>query len=415
MEIHMSAIIRQTPKRFEFIRKGVHTAVGGPDPWDFSSVVNWTDSLTGQTLSDWRAKVKSGLNATTPMAGTEINIISTPSTYHYKGSTVAGSTNPAYQHEYVGTYSFEYQLPPSISVNSIDATVQNKAATKWNAKVFDTFTAFQGGVFLVELQQTLRLIMNPASSLRRLLMDYLRALKKRSFKGMKKHQIDKILAELWLEFVFGVKPLLSDIQDASSLLKSSEERLKLEIVRVRASVGPEYIPLSRHSAQDGTYGCAAWSFVQSRGAAAQYVGAVASRCSPYTVILDSAGFSPRNFVPTVYECIPLSFILDYFTNIGTILESWSNQQLRFAWGSLTTKKFQTLVLDSFRAIPPALAEFKVKSHSFGTYYAERKSVNRSSITSAPFPDLAYKIPGIDTKWLNLAALVVAKDALNFRR
>lgn len=411
----MASITKVTPQSRYVARHGLFNGSipAADDPFNFDTTLSWNDSFSGQTLSDWRNKVRSGLSATTPFSASKITVTDVPITYHYRGSVVAGSQDPTNWREREGTWSVADFLPQAIASNPIDAKVLNDAQTRWNKKIFDTVTAFQGGVFLIELQQTLRLVTNPAQSLRRALAEYLKLLKKRKFKGMRRVQIEKALAELWLEFVFGVRPLLSDIQAASELLDSKSDRLKLELVRVRAAVGPSWSTPTRLNGQNGTYGCAAWSFVRTRGAAAQYVGAVRSSCIPNRVLLDAAGFSPRNFLPTIWEVIPWSFVIDYFSNVGSVVESWSNQSLSFAWGSLTTKQFQTDYMDFCKPLEPGYAEYHIRNWNAGSYSAERKAVNRSIISSIPIPSVSYQIPGFGTKWINLAALAVARRELNF--
>jgi hypothetical protein len=412
LETTMAAYVKTSSDSIYLPRKGT-AGPNGSDPFDFSNTLSWVNSLTGVTLPNWRKLVEEGKSATTPMSAEKIVIDSTPASYSTWYSVVAGSKNPDYQRYIDSEWSLDLQLPV-ISVDSVDTKALNDAQTKWNAKIYDVMTSFQGGVFLVELRQTLEMLHHPGKGLRVGLSHFLLSLKK-GRRGLTQAQVLRYLSESWLEFVFGVMPLLNDIKDASSYLKTHEEKLKRELVRVRSNSGDLWGATARtHNVQGPPYNAMAWDVISKRGASASYSGAIKSEAfSAVTKVLDQTGFSPRSWLPTLYEVIPWSFVIDYFSNIGVIIESWTNQSLSLAWGSVTTKQFAVRTANSvvFDETPGSAATVWSISHSPGFYNSQRTKVNRSVVNSIPVPDIQYRIPGFDLKWLNLAALAITRSKL----
>jgi hypothetical protein len=407
MEIFMTDYIKTEPGSIYLPRKGSVDGTGNMNEHG-SVTLSWINNLTGVTNPNWRKLVEGGRNATTPMSAEEIVVFNTPASYSTWYSVVANSKNPDYQRYKDCSWSLDQGLA-SISVDSIDAQALNAAQTKWNAKIFDVMTSFQGGVFLGELKQTLNLIAHPGMSLRKLLRDYLLFRVNKRGKLTRQQRL-RHLAQSWLEFMYGVKPLLSDIEAATKYLQTYEEKLKRELVRVSGSSGDLWGTVSRSHGSHLTYGSFAWDITSKRGASARYSGAIKSEAvSTFVKVLDQTGFSPRNWAPTLYEIIPWSFVIDYFSNMGSIIEAWSNQSLSLAWGSLTTKQFAVKTMDSFVEVPVsgAATVWRVSSDP-GLYHSQRKRVFRSIVTTIPVPDISFKIPGFDTKWINIAALVLAR-------
>jgi len=406
----MAAYVKTSSDSIYLPRKGSIDGSGNMNEHG-STTLSWTNNLTGATVPNWRKLVEQGRSATSPMSAEQIVVDSTPASYHIYGSVHATSNSSDYKRYKDCSWSLDQTLP-SIAVNSIDAKALNEAQTKWNAKIFDVMTSFQGGVFAAELRQTLEMIAHPGKGVRVGLSHFLLSLKK-GRRGLTHAQVIRYLSESWLEFVFGVAPLLSDIKAASKYLEDHKELLKRELVRVSGASGELWDTPTRSHQSETTYGYMSWDVISKRGATARYSGAIKSEAlSTFTKVLDQTGFSPRNWAPTLYEVIPWSFVIDYFSNMGTVIESWSNQFLSLAWGSLTTKQLAERSVNSFVPDPTSgLVRVFSYDSSPGFSLSQRKRVFRSVVSTIPVPDLSYKIPGFDTKWINLAALFVARSKL----
>jgi hypothetical protein len=119
--------------------------------------------------------------------------------------------------------------------------------------------------------------------------------------------------------------------------------------------------------------------------------------------LETFGLLPKNFLPTAWELIPYSFLVDYFTNISTIIDAWSFINGNLAWAYKTERseirthnKFAGLSVDS----PGKIASFNVGD----TVWVER-TVQRRNLSSL-IPNFGFRLPGFGSrKALNIATLV----------
>jgi hypothetical protein len=136
------------------------------------------------------------------------------------------------------------------------------------------------------------------------------------------------------------------------------------------------------------------------------------RGSPNT---HSYGFSPWEFVPTVWELIPYSFLVDYFTNIGGILSSWSYRFLVNGWTARTirrTFKHSNVNLRYYwneSAFPPDQYDHD-KSGDPGSASYEVVSFTRNPNAVLEVPSFELQIPGRWTQWVNIVALTGSRDS-----
>jgi hypothetical protein len=115
------------------------------------------------------------------------------------------------------------------------------------------------------------------------------------------------------------------------------------------------------------------------------------------------GFTLSEFVPTVWELIPYSFLVDYFTNFGEVVSAVSYPRSNFRWimkWTITDRKDELLAPWMEPGSNPL-----GKNKAIG----DPCSVVTRQIVRAPYygsliPDFRFEIPGLSMKWLNLAAL-----------
>jgi hypothetical protein len=126
----------------------------------------------------------------------------------------------------------------------------------------------------------------------------------------------------------------------------------------------------------------------------------------------SFGFSPREFVPTLWELIPYSFLVDYFTNVGDIIAAWSYRTLDMRW---VTRTERTSVISSNVGGTPymdqstsyadqGLYRNELISGSPGASVTRYTTVTRVPNVGFPAPRLELTVPGLGLKWVNIVAL-----------
>lgn len=384
---------------------------------------SWVDTVTfGDNLKGWRDLLRRGLSATTSMTGSRIEARYTP------GSARFEAENPSFISTSIDTVvltgnmratTFPTGDPASISATKADA----EAMGKFLRKIRERQAAFQGGVFLGELAQTLAMIRNPARGLRGLVdetKDVLSNIRRLGFRNsLSRSRVTEQLADAWLELQFGWKPLLSDIDDGAKALAILNTGQSLHTNRITASHQTEVVTgdTTVNYTQNGV---ASWDVrTESKSRCITiFRGALRVEArNPAEMRRDLFGFNPNNFAPTIWNLIPYSFLIDYFTNVGDIIEGWSLLGTRLAWCNRTRKK--TLVVTEVprsdssiwrKGITNPSTTLKSMAFSPAKVVIEKSSVTRAEYNQAMVPELVFQMPSLGSlKWLNIAALVAGRN------
>lgn len=197
------------------------------------------------------------------------------------------------------------------------ARVDTLASVAVRNKLKKAEQSFAGGVFIGELKETIQALRNPLRGLLKHTEAYLKAAKKLS----KGRHVAAALRSEYLAFTYGWAPLSSDVDSAVHLLDQKVRNMTI----ISGSAHDEMkIPLTRYQ-----YGNAGgfpgrlslhvdyWALVKTR---------VRYQCGLGTDDPSTAmrlGFAPEDFVPTLWELLPFSFVVDYFTNIGDVISACS--------------------------------------------------------------------------------------------
>jgi hypothetical protein len=108
----------------------------------------------------------------------------------------------------------EFVDPPSADETSAVAQARQRVIKQ--AK--ELLTPVQGGAFLGELVKTIHMVKHPATSLRKSIDDYFRVLKKVPRRTSSAYR-RKALNDTYLEFTYGWRPLMGDIQNGIETLR----------------------------------------------------------------------------------------------------------------------------------------------------------------------------------------------------
>lgn len=302
----------------------------------------------------------------------------------------------------------EHVSMPTTSSDISLSVADNVAKGKFLKQAIEVHRSFMGGVFLGELRETLHMIRNPAKAIRRNVSDYFSELKKvRKVRNIRRRK--RLLQDSWLEYSFGWLPLFNDIKNASDALnRLSDIQLHRVIGTGRDSDRIEGTRFLR------TTGRGILHYYHRQATETHstviYRGAVRSTAlNPLRKELTNWGFDPRDFAPTAWELVPYSFLVDYFSNIGDVIEGWSWQNLGLSWCNKTTLQERIQLMAEMYPDVPYLSGFS--SISGWSFTPQRTSLshrtwNRSRYTGSFIPDVTFQIPGIDsTKWINIGALI----------
>ena len=300
--------------------------------------------------------------------------------------------------------------PPPASV-----AVDNDARGKFFKHAKSAQTAFRSLTAIGELAETLHMIRNPGRALRGGLDDYLKNVMKRSRRA-KKSSLSRIVSETWLEHVFGWLPLISDIKSAGEGLNRRLNRFAGSYTRVAGSaysLTNSFDPTLTQRNSDFTQLEFRKSYLNK--VEVLYYGEVRSVCeNPRQADMNLFGANWREIVPTAWELIPYSFLADYFTNIGDLLDAWSVRRSDITWVSKSERRTQVVTIPEYR-LDRAYTQTVTNVYKWIESYvapSHFRAVSRKIVRGAAnsdLPSIALEIPGLGTKWINMSALLLARN------
>lgn len=369
------------------------TKTGVENPRWMSQVRNHTSATTGRTITDYR--ITGGFGSIVARWKRLFN----------------GQLVNQWSEEH-GQVLFASSLP---TVPNSSTAADNEARRKFYKEAKDAQTGFRGLTFTGELRETLRMLRRPGQGLRRGLDDYLRRVKERTRRA-KRSSFGRIVGETWLEHAFGWAPLLADIKAAGETLNRRRHRYEGSYTRVSGNGVSETATFDAdlNARTDLVMRIYTRRLFRNR-VSVLYYGEVRSVC-PNPVLADMTLFGAnfRELVPTAWELLPWSFLVDYFTNIGDILDAWSVRKSDISWCARSVKRLGERTLSEC-FVSKAYIESITPVHSWieasvttSPFRSVAQTLERSAATPA-LPSIQLEIPGFGTKWINLSALLLARN------
>lgn len=385
-----------------------------------SSIVSYDQTKTGDYLPKWKTIITNGGDATTSFDGVRKFGESLPAACKINYWWPAGQARTLQEVNYHRRWG-EYHQPSVSTFYGANMTLaNNQALSRLYRDIRANTSHFSGGVFLGELREAMRMIRRPALLLRQGLGDYFSTLRKRKGRAPK-HRMKDILSSTWLEYSFGWQPLISDVKAAAEALARFENDSR------RASARGYGINerLNQSTVSSNSYGGFMYGLDNlqeiSDAKVIYRVGLKWDAAAPFGSarrLAELSGFTLSEFVPTVWELIPWSFVVDYFSNVGDILSCATTDTTSVSYKCKTevqsARRKMRAIVDSKRvadAIGPR--EFiSIDGSSLGGYNSVQSTVSRRKVSSLGIPTLTFTAPGIDSvKWINLAALTSASRSL----
>lgn len=370
----------------------------------------------GDNLPDWKDRLATGRDASTYMDGTLTYCVTTLGVAVRQGLVfdTRNEQKGALTHLRAKAY---IENPGVIGTSTVNQAT-TKAAIAYSKNYRNRTRNWQGGVFFAEMAETVALLANPVKGLRvgvtQLYKDLKRLFKQELYgkKGIPPALLSerraKLLAEQWLIWQFGVQPLISDANDAAEALRAMASGRNFEIVRIRGD--------GAHEARvDSMCGDIALAPVAGRGSycytnievvdrtEVTYHGAWKNAAVSGEMPLPMRfGLSLSDIVPTLYEATLYSFLLDYFSNMGDVLDAWCVGMVDFAWLNRTTRSRRIVRMSDVRSTP---LEGESRYAYGGNTRVVTKTVKREKVQNFNDAKVLVKLPGVgSTQWLNIAAL-----------
>lgn len=407
----------------------------GSNPEQSSGTTNATPithSRSGTKMPDWKEKIRLGQNASTPFTSDRSKIVS------YRPASCYLTTRSKSGGKLVTTRVVKGVLHPERNPSPATGTdasrAKSVALSKTYKKLDSELSRLNSPAVIAEFMDVIRQFGSPARSivdltnrrLNRLELER-RGLKgSTSFKRIKWHEI---VASTYLEWSFGLKPLISDTKAAAEALAHWQAEPEEEIFqKLRAKIASRGLHESAQllsgtsdpvnsSMRFRTY---SRRHTESR---AQYTvglqGDIRAEFGSNDRLLQLLGFDHGNWIPAAYEAVPWSWLADYFFNVNNILDAAVTSTARVAWISLA--ETQKTTLDSYAELNRHLVDTvnnevlsfgpDPKVDPKGTCYfrSVRTVVNRTVPATLGVPPLYFKHPFEDAgKIANMTAVLFSR-------
>lgn len=390
------------------------------------SYSNWTRSRTGSALPKWQAIIRAGGNATTALTASEDLLAGTGG--GMQSITYQSRPNPSSPWENYRSFESNHLAnvvivgPIGQFTSGASTEAQDQAVKQLYRKIYQARHQLQGGVILGEIDKTARLLMGTARNLKRGVLSYLgNAVGIRRGSGSRVSK-RKAIANTYLESTYGWQPLIMDARDLAKTLG----RLCHESDRVRFSaIGSSARQLANasQSARFADLFATALSF-DIHEVVVVYKGIF--RSTPYEAgspplerIIQMSGFDLRSFVPTMWELVPHSFLVDYFSNVGDCLYALScdTSIVQMLWRTQISESRRIYVTtpDTAASIAQHKSSGGINVRNFiGESAVGHLSITRQDISRAvaSVPIMVPKLTGVDLPWrqfANIGALITSKS------
>lgn len=287
-------------------------------------------------------------------------------------------------------------------------SVDNKALIGIIKKIRECQTSgFSGPAFLVELKQTIGMIREPFKAIRNktgLLVDlHTRIKRDRKIKRDKFKESDwaSIISGTYMEWVFGVKPLVGDI---ASVLKAAAHSIpqapsiaRLSHKYTDATSKDDVLSYS----PTGVVGVVFTNRSRTNRYSQMYTVGLSQEYRTLDTISDKvhnilnlSRFDLGEILPAAWEGIPWSWAVDYVTNIGDLLACTYDYNQRVRWAKSVSKDslLCSFTGQSYRNDSPYIEVLGMISEKFSTEYTV---FDRRSMGSLGFPKFEWSLPSFN--------------------
>lgn len=336
-------------------------------------------------------------------------------------------TRVIYRHKTIPTLIQETEVEGTLSFHGVNQgvpdptlfqilSVENQAKIDIVRQIRSANTSLKGLVSAGEFGETLRMVNGAGRQVFRGVGDYLNDVN-HFVKTVTPRRLLGTISRRWLEYSFGWKPLLNDIDDGiKGLRRISQARRPRVLVRSKR----ESVEMNQPTSYSYTLPSITIMTVTKaqRRYGVKFYGCV-SISQPQDRVAHEFGFKLDEFIPTIWELIPYSFLSDYFVNIGAIIDAYALNTSGICWlarGDLRSGEIETD--HKILAMPAPVgytSESTVRPGSPFRYAIQK--ISRAPYFGSLVPSLEFTIPGSGTKWLNIGALVGshASTSQNVRR
>jgi hypothetical protein len=394
----------EKPKRFYAANVTNWTAGAGDNPGYPRVVLDAPDWVRyGPDYPDYALRLLLGQSATTSLEGeyTSAKFFRGEVTYRLNASQSGSAW---------GT-NWSPNMPISPSHLS-DSVADQQARVNLLESYIAATQSWNGGAAIAEFGETVSMLREPLKSVLNETFTFIGRVG-RLKRVFRRDPVDyaKRLGSAWLLYAFGIKPFVGDVNDAMKACNVLSQHLgSVDTLRILGTGKRKVIRDRTPNVGVSPGGGIGGYWVHDRNFwteySVRYLGAVKTRPPGYSDVASNFGVGFEDILPSVWEGVPWSFLVDYFINVNDMLNSMRWATVDFAWLQRTIRNKAVNQVTELRRLH-TLPASTVTSQSGGSWYLERKTVNRTVQSTAPYPSFQFKIPGTLTKIANISSLYLA--------
>jgi hypothetical protein len=412
-------------------RREMVTQNGQTNGWSSWSGGNYERNLVtevdhGPNVLGWRRVILNHDNATTSLSASGESLDfsqdgSVNESWHTDPDW--GDLTRAYQAQGCFVKS-DYTLTAPDSLD-YDSCV-NASLMMFISKAIRAQRDLQGLVSIGELRETLHMIHRPLQTLRDSIFGYHGVLRKRTTKALANRSsfatraktVRAVIADTYLEYQFGWRATVNDVDKGLRAL-----------AHVVAYREPTKYVLGQSSSQRlGSFFAGGVNSGSGKVdtllrtehlTSVKIYGVVRARSgSDLDHVKSSFGLTWPDIIPSLWELIPYSFVVDYFTNIGAIIDAACFNTASVAWSAIGSYLSNSAEIGGQFNTPLA----SPNGHEFmdasifvdnKTYRHARFVKSRAPYIGPYIPSLVFTLPGFRQN-INLLALIGAsRDTSRF--
>ncbi len=365
---------------------------------------------TGEINPRYKDQIGKLLNATTPLTAYEqsVKIVSRGQVDVVFTKSQGGGSFSSTEFG-VGNVAKVWAVPNG--AYPIDNSYRNVAVAEARSRVASKINKLQSPfntqVFAAELGETIGLLRGPYVKTGKRVIELLTSFNAARKKGQKLKADD--ISSAWLEMRFGLLPLLSDIKDISNLINEKADDRK--ITQLRSYGEATKVLYYGNSVSNGStpgllfkitddYVQKYQTFITC-GLALEYQ----DRANGLSALTDQL-LDVTQLPVTAWELIPFSFLVDYFVNVGDIIQSSCTARNAVSYVSESTaittqRSYHSTFWKNDR--PDLIASANPVSPTRHVISTLRNVARQGG--SLGIPPMTFTLPGSGIRYANIAALI----------
>jgi len=306
--------------------------------WEVVNASGGLKSRTGYRLANYRQLVRDGALLPTTPATCRVD----KTRFVRAGTAYAELDNPSFPgqvlaREWLSNVNGQPDMMGWGALSACPEDLYRKAYVDFVSDYNSRVTEF--GAFLAEAKETVEWLSHKVSSLETELIAHMQRTEKqarhlsRRLKLMhtpRKRFLRKMMdffADTWLEYSFAVKPTIGDVQSIAEALSAIRNRAELHRVHCRGRGSLQTKSADSFSYPFGASGLPSVYFNGSQERNHKWVVRIGGTLTSDVVQptpMQIAGVDFESILPSLWEAVPYSWLVDYLIHVGDHLTIWSN-------------------------------------------------------------------------------------------